>query len=131
MVYEQDHNNTNTLMSQLCSLISVENLDNDIPSNNYLEQNYPNPFNPLTIINYSVKIDGFISLRVFDVLGNLVVTLVDVEQSAGNYNIEFNASKVSSDVYFYVLQLGRLFKLRNWFYRNKDQNATRGNYLYQ
>jgi len=91
-------------MSYLCNLVSVENIDKDISANNYLGQNYPNPFNPVTIINYSVKIDGYVSLRVFDVLGNLVATLVDGEQSAGNYNIEFSASKLSSGVYFYVLQ---------------------------
>jgi len=59
MLFEQDHNNTNSWMSYLCGLVPVENIDKDIPSNNYLELNYPNPFNPLTIINYSAKADVY------------------------------------------------------------------------
>jgi carboxypeptidase T len=79
-----------------------------------LEQNYPNPFNPSTIIKYSipsvitsgVKQSQFVSLKVFDVLGNEVATLVNEVKAAGSYEVEFNATGLSSGVYFYKLQTG-------------------------
>jgi hypothetical protein len=102
----------NTLMSQLCSIVSVEVINNNIPLDNYLEQNYPNPFNSKTIINYSVKTEGYISLSVFDVLGNKVTTLVDEEKSAGNYKVEFDGSDLSSGVYYYVIQTGEFISTK-------------------
>jgi photosystem II stability/assembly factor-like uncharacterized protein len=71
-----------------------------------LEQNYPNPFNPSTIIKYQIPVGGFVSLKVYDVLGNEVATLVDEEKSAGNYVIEFKASEIPSGIYFYNLSAG-------------------------
>ncbi len=71
-----------------------------------LHQNYPNPFNPTTTIKYSVGSHQFVSLKVFDVLGNEVSTLVNEEKSAGNYSVDFNASHLSSGVYFYTLKAG-------------------------
>jgi Outer membrane protein Omp28/Secretion system C-terminal sorting domain len=71
-----------------------------------LKQNYPNPFNPTTMINYSISTSAFTTLKVYDVLGNEVATLVNGENSAGNHNVEFNASKLSSGIYFYKLQSG-------------------------
>ena len=71
-----------------------------------LEQNYPNPFNPSTKINYSIPQSGLISLKVYDVLGNEIATLVNAEKPAGNYEVNFNASQLSSGIYFYKLQVG-------------------------
>jgi len=71
-----------------------------------LEQNYPNPFNPSTKIKYQIQVGGFVSLKVYDVLGKEVATLVNGEKSAGSYEIEFDASKLSSGVYFYNLRSG-------------------------
>jgi hypothetical protein len=71
-----------------------------------LEQNYPNPFNPDTKIQYQVSSNSQVSLKVFDVLGNEVATLVNEEKPAGNYEVEFNASQLSSGVYFYKLTAG-------------------------
>ena len=71
-----------------------------------LSQNYPNPFNPSTTIKYTVGSHQFVSLKVFDVLGNEVSTLVNEEKSAGNYSVDFNASHLSSGVYFYTLKAG-------------------------
>lgn len=69
---------------------------------------FPNPFNPVTTISYELPISGFVSLKVFDVLGNEVATLVDEEKSAGVYNVEFRINNVQlgSGVYFYRLQSG-------------------------
>ncbi|MBK7230424.1 MAG: T9SS type A sorting domain-containing protein [Ignavibacteriales bacterium] len=71
-----------------------------------LDQNYPNPFNPSTKISWQSPVSGHQKLKIYDVLGNEVVTLVNEYKSAGSYEIEFNASSLSSGVYFYKLQAG-------------------------
>jgi hypothetical protein len=68
-----------------------------------LEQNYPNPFNPATSIRYSLAEDGFVTLNVYDMLGSEVAELVNSNQSAGNYELSFNASELSSGIYIYRL----------------------------
>lgn len=72
-----------------------------IPDKIELKQNYPNPFNPATIISYSVTSKTFVTLKVFDILGKEIISLVNEEQSAGNYSINFNADRLSSGVYLY------------------------------
>ncbi len=71
-----------------------------------LYQNYPNPFNPTTTISYSLPKRGFVNLTVYDILGREVANLVNKEQATGNYKVEFNASNLSSGVYFYRLHCG-------------------------
>jgi|GEM_PF-6560754 len=71
------------------------------PSGFTLYQNYPNPFNPTTTISYSLQKNGPVKLRVYDVLGRLVATLVNEQQKAGTHTISFNASHLASGVYFY------------------------------
>ena len=71
-----------------------------------LSQNYPNPFNPGTKIKYRIKEREFVSLKVYDVLGREVAILVNKEQSVGNYEVLFNASTLTSGIYFYKLQSG-------------------------
>jgi len=94
----------------LSSIItSIDN--NNIPTKYILEQNHPNPFNPSTIIKYSIPINmsresSIVSLKVYDVLGREVATLINREQSAGNYEVRFNASNLMSGIYYYRLQSG-------------------------
>ncbi len=76
------------------------------PSTFSLEQNYPNPFNPSTTIRYSIPTSGFVTLKAFDVLGNEVATLVNEQKFAGSYEINFNASQLTSGVYFYTINAG-------------------------
>jgi photosystem II stability/assembly factor-like uncharacterized protein len=71
-----------------------------------LDQNYPNPFNPTTMISYHLASSGDVTLKLYDVLGNEVATLVDEFRNAGSYEVTFDASSLSSGIYFYKLQAG-------------------------
>jgi hypothetical protein len=71
-----------------------------------LEQNYPNPFNPTTTIKYQIPERSFVTIKVYDVLGNEIETLVNEEKPAGSYEIEFNGTGLPSGTYFYQLQAG-------------------------
>jgi hypothetical protein len=92
-------------MSVPSSITNVEEY-NILPSDYSLHQNYPNPFNPTTTINWQSPVSDWQTLKVYDILGTEVATLVDEYKPAGNYKIEFNASILSSGVYFYRLQVG-------------------------
>ncbi len=76
------------------------------PKEFYLSQNYPNPFNPSTIINYQIPNSGNVSLKIYDILGKEVATLVDGFKDEGNYEVNFEASNLASGVYFYTLRTG-------------------------
>ncbi|RJP72250.1 MAG: T9SS C-terminal target domain-containing protein [Ignavibacteriales bacterium] len=71
-----------------------------------LAQNYPNPFNPVTVINYQLPANSYVTLKVFDLLGKEVTTLVNGNMDAGNHNVNFNASSLSAGTYFYKLKAG-------------------------
>lgn len=93
-------------------ITAVQPADNNIPENFNLEQNYPNPFNPSTMISYSIPSSQKVTLKVYDELGREVVTLVNSEQAAGNYNVSFNATGFASGVYFYRLQAGSFIQMK-------------------
>ena len=84
--------------------VELVSFTSPLPEQFSLEQNYPNPFNPSTKIKYSIPVSGVVTLKVFDVLGKEVATLVNEEKPAGNYEAEFNAPNLSSGVYLYTLQ---------------------------
>jgi hypothetical protein len=75
--------------------------DKSLPNSFELSQNYPNPFNPMTKIRFDVSVAGFISLKVYDMLGRQVVTRVNERKLPGRYEVNFDTSKLSSGVYFY------------------------------
>ena len=77
-----------------------------------LYQNYPNPFNPATIITYSIPKESYVTLRVFNILGQEIKTLVDQQKSTGIYKVRFNGSGLSSGVYFYCVKAGDYFQVR-------------------
>jgi hypothetical protein len=81
----------------------VVTVGNIVPFEFRLDQNYPNPFNPSTTIKYSIPSAEFVTLKVFDILGNEVTTLVNNKKAAGNYQVEFNAETLPSGVYYYTL----------------------------
>ncbi len=94
--------------------VSVEYSPRNIPNQFALKQNYPNPFNPTTKIKYTIPSVGtslmkflqFVQLKVYDVIGNEVATLVNEEKPAGSYEVTFDASQLSSGIYFYTLKAG-------------------------
>jgi len=78
----------------------------EIPTEFRLLQNYPNPFNPSTRINYWLPASGKVTLKIYDVLGREIETLVDKMQDAGQYEVIWNASRYSSGIYFYNIIAG-------------------------
>jgi hypothetical protein len=91
---------------QYGTIVSIDNQPELIPTQIVLHQNYPNPFNPSTKISYSIKEEGLVTLKVYDVLGKEVATLVNENKPEGNYEVEFNASALPSGMYIYKLQVG-------------------------
>ncbi len=83
--------------------VTTEEIEANIPQQIILEQNYPNPFNPSTTINYGLDVNSDVLLEIYDLLGRRVQTLVNESQFAGFYSVQFNASSLSSGVYFYRL----------------------------
>jgi hypothetical protein len=83
-----------------------------IPTEYVLEQNYPNPFNPATTISYQLPVDGYVTFRIYDMLGSEVVTLVNEYKTAGSYFITWNAENLAGGVYFYTIESGGFFKTK-------------------
>ena len=85
---------------------SVNDHRSQLPAQYALYQNFPNPFNPSTVIRYQMPVNSRATLKVYDVLGREIATLVDGEQSAGTHSVTFNAAGISSGTYFYRFQAG-------------------------
>ncbi|MBP9581891.1 MAG: T9SS type A sorting domain-containing protein [Ignavibacterium sp.] len=91
--------------------VSVD--DNEQPPKDYiLKQNYPNPFNPLTTIDFYLPYRSWVQLKIYDLLGNEIAELVNEEKDAGNYQVRFNGSELSSGIYFYKLTTPGFTKAR-------------------
>ena len=88
----------------------IEN--NSAPLSYELSQNYPNPFNPTTTINYSIIKDGFVNLKVYNLLGKEVATLVNEKKNSGRYSVDFNSNELSSGIYFYKLETNDFSEMR-------------------
>ena len=94
------------------AVTSVDENESGVVNNFSLEQNYPNPFNPSTKIQYAISNKQFVQLKVYDVLGNEVATLVNEFKPAGSYEVNFNAAKLSSGVYLYKLNAGSFIETK-------------------
>lgn len=90
----------------LNEILGISLISNQIPKSYKLSQNYPNPFNPSTIIKYDLPKEGMVKIVVYDAIGREVKTLVNEEQNAGSYKVEFDGSNLPSGIYFYKLQAG-------------------------
>ncbi len=97
------------------TLTSIAGININSPSGFKLEQNYPNPFNPETVISYSLFETGFVTLKVYDILGNEVATLVNQKQNPGTYNYQLSTVnyQLSSGLYFYKLESGNFTETRS------------------
>ena len=91
---------------------NIEVTVNNIPDEYALLQNYPNPFNPTTTISYQIPKGSYVSLKVYDLIGNEVADLVELNQEAGTYKVQFNAQNLPSGVYFYRLQAGKFVSVK-------------------
>jgi hypothetical protein len=95
-------------------IVNVEDDNNNdfIPNEFSLSQNYPNPFNPSTVISYQLPVTSNVTFKVYDILGNEIATLVNEEKPAGSYKVNFNASGLSSGIYFYQLKTDSFIETR-------------------
>ena len=101
----------------MAGVIVVQNAvsvpEDELLANDFeLKQNYPNPFNPSTRINFAIPNSSFVNLKVYDVIGNEIATLVSEEKQAGNYEIDFNATGLPGGIYFYQIKSGSFIETR-------------------
>ena len=94
------------------SSTTVDPTNNGLPNEFSLHQNYPNPFNPSTTISYSIQSSSFVTLKVYDVLGNELAKLVNAQKPKGSYEITFDAGNLPSGIYFYTLKAGSFVKTK-------------------
>ncbi|MDQ3020974.1 MAG: T9SS type A sorting domain-containing protein [Bacteroidota bacterium] len=93
----------NLVLKVTDAIVGINQISELVPDGYNLSQNYPNPFNPITVIRYSLIENRFATLKVYDMLGNEITTLVNEKQNAGTYEVDFDGSNFSSGVYFYKL----------------------------
>jgi hypothetical protein len=93
-------------VNSIVSDVKVKQNTTAIPTRHRLEQNYPNPFNPTTQIQYALPKSGRATLKIYDMAGREVATLVDQYQTAGEFTVTFNATQLATGVYFYRLNAG-------------------------
>ncbi|MEJ2637091.1 MAG: T9SS type A sorting domain-containing protein [Calditrichia bacterium] len=106
--YVVDYEGAVEKAQQLTVVQDQQNNKPQIPQGYMLEQNYPNPFNPTTTITYSLPIAGQVSIKVFDVLGRQVKTLVDGSEKAGSHQVQLDAGNLASGVYFYRMEASNI-----------------------
>jgi len=104
--------NDSDIVGYVNVLTSVKGDKNVIPTAYSLKQNFPNPFNPSTIISYDLPKSGLVTLKIYNILGQQVRTLVNESQNAGTHKISFNASSLTSGVYFYSLTSGSFSQVK-------------------
>mgnify|MGYP002864293075 CR=1 FL=1 len=92
--------------------LNNENQENIKPNVYALNQNYPNPFNPMTKINFALPKQGFVTLKIYDITGREIQTLVNEVKQAGHYTVDFNGAHLSSGVYFYRIQSGNFSSVK-------------------
>ncbi len=101
-------------VSEVGTISSITGIEekNTTPVGHTLHQNYPNPFNPETKISFSLPKSTFVTLEIYNSLGQKVATLINNEMNSGSHKITFNASDLSSDIYYYKMQAGQFQSAR-------------------
>lgn len=103
----QESNETDNLYQRTVALVGINDQEpSNIPDNYVLAQNFPNPFNPTTRIEYSIPESGMVTLKVHDLLGREITTLVNREMQPGKYSVNYDANKINSGIYIYTLSAG-------------------------
>lgn len=104
---------TNTVTAQL-DILFKESTDEVSPEElkYFLFQNHPNPFNPVTNIKYQIKEKGFVTIKVFDILGKEIVTLVNDYKESGEYSVDLEGFKLPSGIYIYSLKVNEYYEKR-------------------
>ncbi len=98
--------NSKTVNYNYGSTIGISNISNEVPEGYSLSQNYPNPFNPSTNLEFGISELGFVSLKIYNTLGKEIATLVNTNLSPGTYKYNFDASGLTSGIYFYTIKAG-------------------------
>jgi hypothetical protein len=106
-IIENGMDSSRTILLDIGTVTDIISNGNVSPEQFHLSQNYPNPFNPATIISYQLSDLSNVKLTVYDLLGRKIETIINKQQSAGKYQVKFNASGLSSGIYFYRLQAGQ------------------------
>jgi hypothetical protein len=109
--FDNPENRITTDFTAIVSTTSVEN-DDEQPNEYFLTQNYPNPFNPSTKISYGVQEAGVVTIKVYNILGSEVTTLVNEHKAAGNYEVSFGESELASGIYIYRLTANNFIQTR-------------------
>jgi len=109
--------NSEFIPYNLLNATDIHDQNDNIPTESFLAQNYPNPFNPETIIGYQLASPGYVKLKVYDILGRELATLVDQWQLSGTYNVKFNSKSrngepLNSGIYFYRIDAGNFYETR-------------------
>ncbi|MDD5362036.1 MAG: T9SS type A sorting domain-containing protein [Ignavibacteria bacterium] len=104
-----DGANRRLYFDRYSAVTRISNNESLVPDKYYLGQNYPNPFNPETKIDFTIPKNGFVSIKIFDITGKEITTLVSTSMNKGSYTVNYNASQLSSGVYFYKLSAGSDF----------------------
>ena len=99
-----------------CYNITEVNRSETYPNEYTLKQNYPNPFNPSTKIEYQIPELSFVTIKVYDVLGNEIEMLVNIEKPIGKYEVEFNGNDLPSGIYFYEMKTDRYISVKKMLY---------------
>jgi len=94
------------------TITAIENKEAHIHPDFILHQNYPNPFNPSTYITYQIPVTGYVTLKIYDVLGKEIAVLVNESKEAGMHKVTFNATRLSSGVYYYKIQTGNTISVK-------------------
>jgi len=93
-------------------VVGVGSISNEIPIKFSLRQSYPNPFNPSTIIRFAIPEESFVTIKVFNILGEEITTLINENIIAGNYEAEFYLTTLPSGIYFYQIQAGSFIETK-------------------